>query len=38
MSASVGFRLPPSAVSRLDTLVDSIEANPGPLLNPAEMR
>ena len=38
MSASVGFHLPPSAEARLDTLVDSIEANPGPLLNPAEMR
>ncbi len=38
MSASTGFHLPPSAVSRLDALVDSIEANPGPLLNPAEMR
>ena len=38
MSASVGFHLPPSAVSRLDTLVDGIEANPGPLLNPAALR
>lgn len=38
MSASVSFRLSPSAVSRLDTLVDGIEANPGPLLNPAALR
>lgn len=38
MSASTGFHLPPSAVSRLDALVDGIEANQGPLLNPAEMR
>ncbi len=38
MSASVGFHLPPRAVSRLDTLVDGIEANPGPLLNPAALR
>lgn len=38
MSASAGFHLPPSAESRLDKLVDSIEANPGPLLNPTELR
>lgn len=38
MSASVGFHLPPRAASRLDTLVDGIEANPGPLLNPAALR
>lgn len=38
MSASVGFHLPPRAVSRLDTLVDGIEANPGPLLNPTALR
>lgn len=38
MSASAGFHLPPSAISRLDTLVDGIEANPGPLLNPAHLR
>ena len=38
MSASVGFYLPPSAAQRLDTLVDAIEANPGPLLNPVALR
>ncbi len=38
MSAPVGFYLPPSATPKLERLVDSIEANPGQLLDPAELR
>ena len=38
MSAPVGFYLPPSAVPKLERLVDGIEANPGQLLDPAELR
>ena len=38
MSVANGYYLPTSAATRLDALVDQIEANPGPLVNPAEMR
>lgn len=38
MSAPVGFYLPPSAAPKLERLVDGIEANPGQLLDPAELR
>lgn len=38
MSAPLGFYLPPSAVPKLERLVDGIEANPGQLLDPAELR
>ncbi len=38
MSASTGYYLPPSAAPKLEALVDSIEANPGPLIDVSEIR
>ena len=38
MSASTGYYLPPSAASKLEALVDEIEARPGPMVDTAAMR
>ena len=37
MSASTGYYLPPSALPKLEATVDHIEANPGPMVDTAEL-